>query len=102
MSVASIKAKIAALEVKLAAAVLAEANTITADKLPEGTEVTFVSGKDKQPASGTVLAVVTNPKGGTVVKVFVKDGANSRVASPFLAQITGIVGAEVAADTVAA
>lgn len=93
------QAKVDALNAKIAKMIeqrdqlVAEmANQITADKLvPDQTVVTFVSGKDKATEQGTVLAVVKNDKGGTVVKVFVSAGAASRVASPFLSQIREIV-----------
>lgn len=88
----AINAKIAKLTEQRDELVAAVANQITADKLvPDQTVVTFVSGKDKVAEKGTVLAVVKNEKGGTVVKVFVSAGASSRVASPFLTQITEIV-----------
>lgn len=88
----AINARIAKLTEQRDELIAQQANQITADKLvPDQTVVTFVSGKDKVPATGTVLAVVANPKGGVVVKVFVSAGAESKVASPFLTQITEIV-----------
>lgn len=100
----AINAKIAKLNEQAAAIKAQMENQITADKLvADQTVVTFVSGKDKTPETGTVLAVVKNEKGGTVVKVFVSAGAASRVASPFLSQITGIVsGGAVTEDEVSA
>lgn len=89
----SLKARIAKLQEKLAAAELAATNDITADKLTEGTVITFYAGKGdaKKVETGTVLAVVKNEKGGTVVKTFVSAGADSRVAGPFLTQVISIV-----------
>jgi hypothetical protein len=88
----SLKARVAKLNEQIAKLEAAAVNDITTDKLvPDQTVVTFVSGKDKTPATGTVLAVVVNEKGGTVVRVFVSAGADSRIASPFMSQITAIV-----------
>lgn len=88
----AINAKIAKLTEQRDTLVAAMANQITPEKLvPDQTIVKFVSGKDKTEEQGTVLAVVKNEKGGTVVKVFVSAGAASRVASPFVSQITEIV-----------
>lgn len=98
-NIVSIQSRIAALQVKLAAAIAAAENNITAEKLTEGTVIKFNAGKgdNKTVEQGTVLAVVVNEKGGTVVKVFVSAGANSRVASPFISQVISIVGDEPAA-----
>lgn len=90
----AIDTAIAKLQAKREALVIALANNLTAEKLVPGAVVEFSSGRGeaKVTESGTVLAVIVNPKGGTVVRVFVNAGADSRVASPFMSQIIRVVG----------
>lgn len=88
-----LKAKIAALQTKLAEAVLAEKNTITADKIAHGDIIGFKLGKGDAavPATGKVLGVVVpEGKGGSMVRILTGEGIDTRVVSVFLSAVTSV------------
>lgn len=100
-TVAKIEAQIAKLTVKLAEAKLAEANTISLDKLADGTQITFKFGKgdDAKVLSGRVLgSVKPEGKGAVTLRVLTGEGVNTRVVGIFVSQVQSIVTDEAAAE----
>jgi hypothetical protein len=92
----AIRAQIAALEVKLAEAINAEANEISVEKLTAGTQVTFDYGRGETRTvkQGTVLGVklpVEGQKGAALVRIQIGEGFDAEIVTVYPANVRSLV-----------